>query len=87
MIFEATLDFHELGKTHPDEVVFLTQKFIEDNWIQKLSPILIVTGRGSGLVKTNALKAIKNNKKVLKFQTPTPDDGNEGAIALWLVDC
>lgn len=87
MIYEASLDFHELGKTNPDEIAFLTDNFIQENWFQKLSPVLIVTGKGTGLVKSAVLKEIKMNKKVKKFQTPTPDDGNEGAIALWLVDC
>jgi len=87
MIFEATLDFHDLGKTNPDEIAFLTDNFIKENWSQKLSPLLIITGKGTGLVKSQVLKEVKNNKLVKKFQTPTPDDGNEGAIALWLVDC
>jgi|OpeIllAssembly_1097287.scaffolds.fasta_scaffold1865066_2 DNA-nicking Smr family endonuclease len=85
--FESQVDLHEYGKISFAQLEFRIDQFLELSYQEKLSPILIITGKGRGILKTNTLKILKNHKRIDKLQTPCWGQGDEGAIAVWLRDC
>lgn len=58
-----------------------TNDFIDDNLIMKNSKILIIHGKGKGLVKKSVHEVLNNRKEVIKFHT---DNLNEGCTIVYL---
>lgn len=60
-----TIDLHGVdGMTARYE----TKKFISENVILKNSKIVIVHGKGAGIVKSNVHKELSENKEVLDYK-------------------
>ena len=52
-----------------------TNDFINDNLILKNQKILIIHGKGTGLVKNSVHNTLKSRKEVLKYYTDNQNDG------------
>lgn len=60
-----TLDLHGIDR---DYAVILINDFIKDNILLKNNKIVIITGRGAGIIKDTALVCLKNNGSVVNYQ-------------------
>lgn len=52
-----------------------TDDFINDNLILKNRKVLIVHGKGTGLVKKSVHKTLSHRKEVVKYHTDNSNDG------------
>lgn len=52
-----------------------TNDFINDNLLLKNKEILIIHGKGKGLVKNSVHETLKSRKEVLKYHTDIFNDG------------
>lgn len=52
-----------------------TNDFINDNIILKNKKILIIHGKGMGLVKKSVHKTLSHRKEVIKYHTDSMNDG------------
>ena len=52
-----------------------TDDFIKDNLLMKNKKILIIHGRGKGLVKKSVHETLKKRKEVIKYYTDNLNDG------------
>ena len=52
-----------------------TNDFINDNLILKNSKILIIHGKGTGLVKKSVHESLSHRKEVIKYHTYSLNDG------------
>ena len=59
------IDVH--GET-TDTVVFIVNDFINDNYKLKNKYIVVIHGKGSGLLKNKVHELLKQNKKVKEFE-------------------
>ena len=66
------LDVH--GET-TDSVVFIINDFINDNYKLRNNKILIIHGKGLGLLRTAVHKTLKANKQVANFAIYNLNDG------------
>ncbi len=66
------IDLHGVDR---DTARMLTNDFIEENLILKNPTIVIIHGKGSGIVKDSCHEALHNHKKVLSFKTDNFNDG------------
>lgn len=87
MIFEDELDLHILSKTNTLEVDYIIDKFLDQAISEGKSPVLIITGIGSGKIRRFVREKIGKDRRVKKWQSPLIGQGDEGAIAVWLRDC
>jgi DNA mismatch repair protein MutS2 len=49
--------------------------FIDDNYNMGIDEIAIIHGIGSGILKKEVLKVLKNNKKVIEYNVDCFNDG------------
>lgn len=52
-----------------------TNDFINDNLIMKKSKIVIIHGKGTGLVKKSVHETLAHRKEVIKYHTDKLNDG------------
>lgn len=52
-----------------------TDDFVDDNLILKNSKILIIHGKGTGLVKKSVHETLSHRKEVIKYHTDSFNDG------------
>lgn len=52
-----------------------TEDFIKENIILKNNKVVIIHGRGKGLVKKSVHETLKGQKKVTKYHTDNLNDG------------
>lgn len=52
-----------------------TNDFINDNLILKNNKVLIIHGKGTGLVKKSVHEALSHRKEVIKYHTVALNDG------------
>jgi len=52
-----------------------TNDFIDDNLILKNKKILIIHGKGTGLVKKSVHEALSHRKEVMRYHTDNLNDG------------
>ena len=52
-----------------------TNDFINDNLIMKNKKIVIIHGKGTGLVKKSVHEALSQRKEVIKYHTDSLNDG------------
>lgn len=58
-----------------------TNDFINDNLIMKNTKVLIIHGKGTGLVKKSVHDTLKHRREVLKYHT---DGFNDGCTIVYL---
>lgn len=85
--FETQLDLHQYKRISFKELQYSLDRFLELSYQEKLSPLLIITGKGRGILKNDTMKILKGHKSVEKIISPCWGQGDEGAIAVWLRDC
>ncbi len=61
-----------------------TNDFVNDNLLLKNNKILIIHGKGTGLVKKSVHETLSHRKEVIKFHTDSLNDGC--TIAYLIVD-
>ncbi len=59
-----SLDVH--GETR-DTVVYPVKQFIKDNWLMQNDHIIIIHGRGEGILKEKVHEILKRDPVVLEF--------------------
>ena len=67
----------------------MTEEFIKDNIKLRNKKILIIHGKGSGIVKNEVYKLLKNNKNIKSYELDMFNDGatiDELIISLILLD-
>ena len=67
-----------------DEAVPLVDKYLDDCFIAKLSPIRIVHGKGTGALRNGIHKFLKTNKHVASFRLGTFGEGEMGVTVVEL---
>ena len=70
-------EINVLGLT-VDEAVPLIDKYIDDCFVAKLSPIRIVHGKGTGALRNGIHRYLKTNKTVDNFRLGTFGEGEMG---------
>lgn len=85
--FDNQIDLHEFPQLTMEELEFRLDEFLEISYQEKMSPVLIITGKGRGVLNTNTMKILQKHKRIAKVQSPCWGQGDEGAIAVWLHDC
>ena len=76
-------EINVLGLT-VDEAVPLIDKYIDDCFVAKLSPIRIVHGKGTGALRNGIHRYLKNNKFVYSFRLGTFGEGEMGVTIVSL---
>ena len=74
-----TLDLHGYDV---DSARVATGDFIDDNLILKNSKLVIIHGKGTGLVKKSVHDTLRSRKEVLKYHT---DNMNDGCTIVYLM--
>ena len=67
-----SIDLHGYDR---DSARVATNDFIEENMILGNEMIVIIHGKGSGIVKNEVHETLKNNKNVLEYHTDNFNDG------------
>ncbi|TRZ65849.1 endonuclease MutS2 [bacterium] len=75
-IIESKLD---LRGCYPDEISSKLEKFIQDAYVNSLSEITIVHGKGSGVLRTEVKKLLGKNPHVAEFRLGNWNEGDSGA--------
>ena len=65
-----------------DEAISIIDKYIDDCFMAKLSPIRIVHGKGTGALRTGIHKYLKTNKFVDSFRLGTYGEGEMGVTVV-----
>lgn len=84
MIFDKTLDLHNVN---PQLIECELESFLKHTSMEGDRILLVITGKGKGILMRKVLKILKGSKHVRRVETPLWGYGDEGAIAVWLVDC
>ena len=66
------IDLHGYDR---DSARVATNDFVEENIIMGNDTIVIVHGKGSGIVKNEVHETLKNNKNVIEYHTDNFNDG------------
>jgi len=74
-IFLKNLPFIDLHGFDMESARVATEDFINDSIIMKYKKILIIHGRGKGLVKKAVHETLANKKQVVKYFTDNLNDG------------
>ena len=67
-----------------DEAIPIVDKYLDDCFIAKLSPIRIVHGKGTGALKSGIHKFLKTNKHVDSFRLGSFGEGEMGVTIVYL---
>ena len=74
-IFLKNLPFIDLHGYDKETARVATNDFINDSLVMKNKKILIIHGRGKGLVKKSVHEVLSQRKEVIKFHTDNLNDG------------
>ena len=80
---EATAELKLIGRT-TDEALDLTDKFLDEAYVQNLNPIRIVHGVGTGAVRRVVTELLRNHPHVARYQLAPREQGGEGATIVEL---
>ena len=72
LAFMPIIDLHGLDKI---SAVIKTKEFIEDSLKLRNYDIIIIHGKGSGVVKASVHECLRLNKKVLEYKVDNFNDG------------
>ena len=67
-----------------DEAVPLVDKYLDDCFMAKLSPVRIVHGKGTGALRNGIHKYLKTNKYVDSYRMGTFGEGEMGVTIVTL---
>ena len=67
-----------------EEACFVIDKYLDDCYIAKLSPVRIVHGKGTGALRTGIHNYLKKNKLVDSFRLGTFGEGEMGVTIVTL---
>ncbi len=84
MIFDKTLDLHNIN---PQQIEFELESFLKHSYLEGDHLLLVITGKGKGIMHREVIRILKGSKLVKKIETPIWGYGDEGAIAVWLLGC
>ena len=70
-----------LGMT-VDEAIPIVDKYLDDCFIAKLSPVRIVHGKGTGALRSGIHRFLKSNKLVDSFRLGTFGEGEMGVTVV-----
>lgn len=65
----------DLHGTSRDIARVLTEEFIYDNYIQKEKEIIVIHGKGEGILKKEVHRILRKNKYVESFKIDNFNDG------------
>lgn len=74
-IFLKNLPFIDLHGYDTETARVATNDFIDDSLIMKNNKIVIIHGKGKGLIKKAVHETLKYRKEVIKYQTDNLNDG------------
>jgi DNA-nicking Smr family endonuclease len=87
---EATFDFHNRGPLRKDQIISLTNEFINECLERGLSKILFITGKGlhsakgMPIIKPLIKHHLSNHPKVLRLYEGRRDRGGSGTVEVIL---
>lgn len=87
MIFDATLDFHGMGKITSEQISLTLELFLSSAHQEGHQHLLIITGKGinsTGLVRETVNRDLGRNKLISKFRIASAEEGGTGAFEVWL---
>ena len=67
-----------------DEAVPLVDKYLDDCFMAKISPVHIIHGKGTGALRNGIHKYLKTNKNVESFRLGTFGEGEMGVTVVYL---
>ena len=74
-IFLNNLPFIDLHGFDTEFARVATNDFIDDSLVLKYDKVLIIHGKGKGLVKKSVYEALSHRREVIKFHTDNLNDG------------
>ena len=74
-IFIKNLPFIDLHGYDIESARVATNDFIDDSLVLKYNKVLIIHGKGKGLVKKSVYEALSHRREVIKFHTDNLNDG------------
>lgn len=74
-IFLNNLPFIDLHGFDTESARVATNDFIDDSLVLKYNKVLIIHGKGKGLVKKSVYEALSQRREVIKFHTDNLNDG------------
>ena len=80
-IFLKHLPYIDLHGFDTESARVATNDFINDNIILKNNKIVIIHGKGTGLVKRSVHKTLSSRREVIKYHT---DNFNDGCTIVYL---
>ncbi len=86
-MFEAKLDFHEFGVITAEQACFYLDQFLENSYAEKYKQVLVVTGKGEGILRRTIYAHLPKNKLVKSFKSASDWNGGTGAFEVYLKDC
>ena len=81
-IFLKNLPCIDLHGYDTETAMVATEDFISDNLTLKNSKLLIIHGKGKGLVKKSVHEVLKRNHYVKEYHI---DNQNDGCTIVWLI--
>lgn len=82
-IFDAELDYHDLGVLNPYDVEKLLNDFIQDSHLKGYSRLLVITGKGK-VVRPLVLRLLKHHKLVKKFESNEQVNTFSGSYVVYI---
>lgn len=76
---QATIDFHKFGLLSEYDVEQKLANFLEDAYIQNLTQVLVITGKGE-MVRPLVKKLLEKSDLVESFETAGYFNGQTGAF-------
>ena len=74
-IFLNNLPFIDLHGFDTESARVATNDFIDDSLVLKYNKVLIIHGKGKGLVKKSVHETLSQRREVIKFHTDNLNDG------------
>ncbi|NLN97904.1 MAG: endonuclease MutS2 [Eubacteriaceae bacterium] len=79
--FDPKLDIRGFDS---QEGVFRVEKFLSDALLANVEEVIIIHGKGTGVLKTAVHQYLKDNKQIKSFRFGTPSEGSYGATVVAL---
>ena len=79
---EERIDLHTF---HPKDIPGLLCEYFSACIDAGITSVRVIHGKGTGVLKMNVIKVLKNNPLVVCFREASPDSGGWGATQVKLV--
>src|SRR6185503_13360050 len=80
---QTNAELNLIGKT-TDEAVDLTDKFLDEAFLNGLSELRIIHGHGTGALRRSVAELLKEHPHVARFKAASQDHGGAGATVVEL---